>query len=68
MIVQKEIVNNPIGHGDLHVIPCPGHSKLTQGQFLQTFKSFRKRHFKDHICLDKSFSDGTVLALAFFEL
>ena len=45
-----------------------GSSKLTQGHFLQTLTSFRKCHFKDHVCLDKSFLDGTVFALAFFEL
>ena len=30
------------------------YSKLTQGHFLLTFTSFRKCHFKDHVCLDKS--------------
>ena len=44
------------------------YSKLTQGHFLKTFTSFRKCHFKDHVCLDKSFLDSTVFALAFFEL
>ena len=44
------------------------YSKLAQGHFLQTFTSFRKCHFKDHVWLDKSFLDGTVFALAFFEL
>ena len=46
------------------------YSKLTQGHFLHTFTSFRKCHFKDHVhvWLDKSFLDGTVFALAFFEL
>ena len=44
------------------------YSKLAQGHFLQTFMSFRKCHFKDHVYLDKSFLDGTVFALAFFEL
>ena len=43
------------------------YSKLTQDHFLQTFTSFRKCHFKDHVCLDKFFLDGTVFALAFFE-
>ena len=24
MIVQKELTNNPFGHGDLHALPCLG--------------------------------------------
>ena len=44
------------------------YRKLAQCHFLQTFTSFRKCHFKDHVCLDKSILDGTVFALAFFEL
>ena len=24
MIVQKELANNPFGHGDLHALPYPG--------------------------------------------
>ena len=41
------------------------YSKLTQGHILQTFTSFRKCRFKDHVCLVKSFLDGTVFELAF---
>ena len=46
------------------------YSNLTQGHFLQLFMSFRKCYFKDllYVCLDKSFLDCTVFALAFFEL
>ena len=44
------------------------YSKMTQGYFLQTFTSLRKCHYKDNVCFDKSFLDGTVFALAFFEL
>ena len=44
------------------------YRKPTLGHFLQTFKSFRKCHFwRPCICL-KSFLDGTVFAVAFFEL
>ena len=44
----------------LGMVICTHHlaqiySKLTQGHFLQTSMSFRKCHFKDHVCLDKSF-------------
>ena len=68
MIIQKELANNPFGHGDLHALPIQVYSKLTQGHFLQTFTSFRKCHFEDHVCLDKSFLGSTAFALAFFEL
>ena len=27
MIVQKELANNPLGHGDLHALPCPDPQK-----------------------------------------
>ena len=27
MIVQKELTNNPFGHGDLHILPCPGQQQ-----------------------------------------
>ena len=49
MIVQKELANNPFGHRDWHALPCPGLQQAEQGHFLQTFTSFRKCHFKDHV-------------------
>ena len=61
MIVQNELANHPFGYGDLHTLPCPGLQQANT-----TFTSFRKCHLKDHECLDKSFLDDTVFALAFF--
>ena len=68
MIVQKELTNNPFGHGDLHTLPCLGQG-LQQADKMPLSTNFyvvRKCHFKDHIFLDKSFLDGTVFAVTIF--
>ena len=68
MIVQKELANNPFGHGDLHTLPCPSLQQADTGPLSTNFYVVQTISFLDHACLDKSFVDGTVFALAFFEL
>ena len=61
---QKELTNNPFGHGDLHCTSStlPGSTVLHADTrpFSTNFNVIQKRP-----CLDKSFLDGTVFALAF---
>ena len=70
MIVQEELANNPIGYGDLHLLPlpCSGLQQADTGPLSGNFYIVQKMSFKDQVCLDKSFLDSTVFALAFFEL
>ena len=63
MMDQKEFVNNPFWHGDMQCYLARVYNKLAQVHFQLTFTSFRKCNFKDHVCLGKSFLDGTVFAL-----
>ena len=68
MIVQKELTNNQFGHGDSHALPWPGLQQAGTRPLSTNFYVIQKISFKDHVCLDKSFLDGTVFAQAFFEL
>ena len=71
---KRNSLTTHFGHDDLHLSQICTHylarvySKLTLGHFLQTFTSFRKWYFRRPCIWLKSFLDGTVFALAFFEL
>ena len=42
MIVQKELANNPFGHGDLHALPYPGLQQADTGPLSTNFYVVQK--------------------------
>ena len=47
MIVQKELANNPFGHGDLHVLPYPGLQQADTRPLSTNFNVVQKMSFED---------------------
>ena len=45
MIVQKELANNPFGHGDLHALPYPGLQQADARPLSTNFYVVQKMSF-----------------------